>query len=207
MNEITDLKPIVSYAFLARYCPDPCAIFDLGELYCEFNAKYFNGELPVLKVVTVTDKNDETWHTYPRLKWEGRFRKLWGQYKPNGRGTGVIKLARNCAKDPVQVRSTLLHEMVHAYLDMKGTDDGIKGHGPNFILEAKRINELCVAKGVPYRVNFYDIPVTLEQPEVYSELLKTTLYCGKDLDLARRMQAIIRAAFDEESEIVSKYQQ
>jgi hypothetical protein len=49
---------------------------------------------------------------------------------------------------------------------------------------------------VAYRVNFYDVAVTKEEPEVYSDLLKTTIYCGKDLDLARSMKAVLNAAFD-----------
>ena len=197
----------VSNAFFARFCPDPCAIYDLGELYAEFNAKYFGGELPIQKVTSRTDENDETWHSYPRLKWEGRFRKLWGNYTMNGRGTGVIKLARKCAEDPIQVRSTLLHEMLHAYLDMKGLDDGIKGHGENFILEAKRINELCEANGVTYRINFFNEEITKEQPIVYSDLLKTTLYLGKDLDVARRMRKLLNSAFDQESDVLCEYKQ
>lgn len=203
----TEFPLKLSNSFFERYCPNPYAVYDLGEIYAEFNAKYFNGELPVLTVVTRTDENGETRNSYPRLKWEGRFRKVWGNYKPNGRGSGVIKLARNCVKDPVQVRSTLLHEMLHAYLDMKGQDDGIKGHGPNFIAQAKRINEQCAAAGVNYRVNFYDVEITQDEPVVYSDLLKTTIHCGKDLDLARRMQTIIRAAFDQDSEIVCEYKQ
>lgn len=204
---MTELKTTLSDSFFRAFCPDPCAIYDLGEIYSEFNAKYFNGELPVLKVITKVDENDETWHSYPRLKWEGRYKKLWGTYSPNGRGSGVIRLARNCAPDPVQVRSTLLHELVHAYLDMKRQDTGIKGHGPTFIREAKRINELCESNGVAYRVNFYNVAVTQDQPIVYSDLLKTEIYCGKDLDIARRMQSIIRTAFDQDSSVLCEYKQ
>lgn len=190
------MQTTVSNSFFKRYCPDPTTIFDLGELHAEYNAKYFNGELPVTKTLTVVDSNGEEWRTYPHLKWEGRFRKVWGQYKTNGRGTGVIRIARKAAMNSNQVRSTLLHEMVHAYLDMTGKDDGIKGHGPNFIAEAKRINEMCEESGVAYRVNFYDEAITKDEPEVYCDLLKTTIYCGKDLDVARHMKSILNAAFD-----------
>lgn len=193
---MTDFQTTVSDKFFDRFCPDPTVIFDLGELYAEFNAKFFNGNLRVLRVIERTDKNGEARKKYPTLKWEGRYRTKRGTYKPNNRGTGEIKLARMTAKDPVQVRSTLLHEMVHAYLDQTNRDDGIKGHGPNFIAEATRINTLCADLRVAYRVNFYDVAVTKEEPEVYSDLLKTTLYCGKDLDLARSMKAVLNAAFD-----------
>ena len=204
---MTEFKTTTSDSFFERFCPNPCAIYDLGELYAEFNAKYFNGELPVPKVVSRTDENGETWNSYPRLKWEGRYRTKWGTYKPNNGGTGEIKLARHAAKDPLQVRSTLLHEMLHAYLDMKNLDDGIKGHGENFILHAKRINELCESNGVAYRVNFYDEEITKEQPVVYSDLLKTTLHLGKDLDVARQMRKLLNCAFDQESDILCEYTQ
>jgi hypothetical protein len=179
---MTEIQTTLSKSFFLRYCPNPCAIYELGEMYAEFNALYFNGELPILEVVTKVDKNGEVRHSYPRIKWEGRYKKLWGTYKPNGRGTGVIKLSRECASDPKQVRSTLLHEMLHAYLDLKNLDTGVKGHGPTFIQNAKRINELAAERGVTYRINFYDEAITEDQPQVYSDLLKTTLYLGTDLD-------------------------
>jgi hypothetical protein len=193
---MTEFQTTVSDKFFKRFCPDPTVMFDLGELYAEFNAKYFDGNLRVLRVIERVDENGETWKKYPTLKWEGRYKTKWGTYKLNNRGTGEIKIARMCADDPIQVRSTLLHEMVHAYLDQTSRDDGIKGHGPNFIAEATRINAKCADLGVAYRVNFYDVPVTKDEPEVYSDLLKTTIYCGKDLDLARRMKTILNAAFD-----------
>lgn len=195
-----ELSTVLSDTFFQRYCPDPCAIYELHELYAEFNARYFGGELPLLKTIAETDENGEEWVATPTIKWEGRFKRLWGSYLPNGKGTGIIKLARRAALDPVQVRSTLLHELVHAYLDMTGKDDGIKGHGPNFIWEAKRINTLCAQRNVDYRVNFYDEEVTLEQPIVYSDLTKTTIYCGKDLDVALKMQSIFNAAFHDSYE-------
>jgi len=190
------MQTTLSDSFFQRYCPDPTIIYDLGELHAAFNACYFNGDLPLTKTITKVDTNGEEWKTYPALKWEGRFKKLWGQYRPNGRGTGVIKIARKAAMMPTQVHSTLLHEMTHAYLDMTGKDDGIKGHGKNFIAEAQRINKKCEELGVDYRVNFYDEAVTKDEPEVYCDLLKTTIYCGKDLDIARQMKSILNAAFD-----------
>jgi hypothetical protein len=195
-----EMQTTLSNKFFARFCPDPTVMFDLGEMYAEFNAKYFNGELPLADVKVHVDENGEEWRSYPNLKWDGKFKKLWGQYKANGRGTGKIKIALQAAMDPVQVRSTLLHEMLHAYLDLTGRDDGIKGHGPNFIAEAKRINELCEANNFAYRINFFDIAVTKEQPEVECDLLKTTIYCGKDLDVARQMRTILNAAFDSKYE-------
>jgi hypothetical protein len=193
---MSEFSTTVSDSFFARWCPNPTRIYDLGEIYAEFNARFFNGELPVLRFTEHEDENGEIRRAYPQIKWNGKYRKLLGTYKPNGRGTGEIRLARYIAPDPVQVRSTLLHEMVHAYLDKTKRDDGIKGHGPNFILEASRINAQCSDRGLAYRVNFYDVPVTKEEPEVYSDLLGTTIYCGKDLDLARKMRTILNASFD-----------
>jgi len=196
LTAVTELKTTVSTAFFQRFCPDPARTHDLIELYAEFNARYFNGELPVLKTRVKTDENGEERVVTKDVGWDGKYKKLWGTYKPNGRGTGKIKLARAAALDPVQVRTTLLHEMVHKRLDQIGKDDGIKGHGPNFIAEAKRINELCEAEGVAYRVDFYCEPVTQDEPFCESDLLKTTIYLGKDLDVARRMRAVLKAAFD-----------
>ena len=196
LKTVTEFKTTISDSFFARWCPDPTVMFDLGELYAEFNAKYFDGNLRVLRVIEHEDKNGEVRRKYPTLKWEGRYKTKWGTYTPNGRGTGVIKISRLAAKDPTQVRNTLLHEMIHAYLDQTNRDDGINGHGPNFIAEATRINAKCSDAGVTYRVNFYDVPVTKDEPEVYSDLLKSTIYCGKDLDLAQKMRTILNAAFD-----------
>jgi len=192
---MTDFPTTVSDTFFARWCPNPTRIYDLGEIYAEFNARFFNGNLPVLRFQEFTDGEEVVRRSYPQLKWDGRMSRLWGNYKPNGRGSGLIKISKKAAFDPNQVRSTLLHEMVHAWLDMKHLDDGIKGHGENFILTAKRINEECESLGVNYRVNFYNVEVRKEEPEVHSELLQTTIFCGKDLDLARSMKAVLNAAF------------
>lgn len=187
-----ELKTALSPAFFAQYCPDPTVMYDLGELYAEFNAKYFNGKLPLLPYEVKVDVNGETRHKYGTLKWDGRLGKnTLGCYK-----RGVIHLNRSIAKDPNQTRSVLLHEMLHKFLDVKGLDDGIAGHGPNFITEAKGINDACAARGVQYRVNYYDTPVTKSRPVYRSELTGGNIQCVQDLDLARKMGTIIRAAFD-----------
>ena len=186
------MKTTLSSAFFAQFCPDPTVMYDLGELYAEFNAKYFNGELPVLPHATKVDKSGETRRVYGTLKWDGRLGKsTLGCYK-----RGVIHLNRKIAKDLNKTRSVLLHEMLHKFLDVKGLDDGIAGHGPNFIAEAKRINDVCAARGVQYRVHYYDVPVTRVQPTYRSELIGEDIHCVQDLDLARKMGTIIRAAFD-----------
>lgn len=194
-----ELSTTLSPGFLQRYCPDICATFDLPELYAEFNAKFFRGDLPLLNTTEITDENGEDRVLTQDIVWDGRYRTVYGKYVygGKGRGKGQIRLAKFMAYDHIQVKSTLLHEMVHKYLDYMNQDDGIKGHGPNFIDQARRINAQCEEWNLPYRVNFFDLEVTKEQPEVYSDMLMTTVYCGRDLDVARRMQAVIRAAFHE----------
>jgi hypothetical protein len=187
-----ELKTTLSPAFFNRFCPDPTVMYDLGELYAEFNAKYFYGELPLLPCATKVDKNGETRNVYGTLKWDGRLGKTTlGIYK-----RGTIYLNRKIAKDPIQTRSVLLHEMLHKFLDVKGWDDGIAGHGPNFIKEAKRINESCATRCVQYRVHYYDVPVTRAEPTYRSDLIGEDIHCVQDLDLARKMGSVIRAAFD-----------
>ncbi len=39
------------------------------------------------------------------------------------------------------LKETLLHEMIHAYLFLEGIRDGPDGHGPNFQAKMKFINE------------------------------------------------------------------
>lgn len=192
-----ELKTTVSDTFFRRWCPNPTAVYDLGEIYAEFNAKFFNGDLNPLKVMEKTDKEGNITRIYPGLKWDGRLKNFWGIYKPNGQGTGEIRISRSAAMKPSQVRDTLLHEMLHKWLDMKGLDDGIKGHGPQFIDHSLRINQKAQKLGLGVRVNFFDEEITKEQPEVYSDLLKTTIYCGRDLDIARKMRGVFNSAFDE----------
>lgn len=197
-----EFKTTLSPAFFSAFCPDPTVMYELGDVYAELNAKYFEGQLPVLPFREITDKNGETRRIYGTLKWDGRMKgKTLGTYqgKPR-RGHGVIRLSRSIAKDPVRTRSVLLHEMLHKYLDMKGLDDGIKGHGENFTTHAKNINEVCAAKDVSYRIHFYDEVITMDEPLVYSELLMTEIHFSRDLDIARNMQAIARAAFDRKFE-------
>jgi hypothetical protein len=195
-----DLNTSLGQSFFTRFCPDPTVMYDLGELYAEFNAIFFNGELPVLSHQEYTDKNGEKRRKYNTLKWDGRMRtRTLGTYAPSkSPGHGTIRLSRKIAQDPVQVRSTLLHEMLHKYLDFKGTSDGILGHGPNFSAAAKQINDICRDRNVNYRVNFYDVEVTQENPYIRVKLLQTEMFYDPDLDIARKMNAVARAAFGDE---------
>jgi hypothetical protein len=192
-----EMKTTLSQGFFERYCPDPYSLYDLPELYVEFNARYFNGELPLARTRVVKQRDGGIGLVPLDIIWEGRYRRTYGTYAPSKvRGHGKIRIARHCVKTPHQVQSTLLHEMLHKWLDLKGLDDGIKGHGPNFVSHAKDINDKCRDAGVAYRINFHDEEITLEEPVAYCDLLKTTIHCGRDLDVAVRMQSILKAAFD-----------
>jgi hypothetical protein len=195
--EIQELSTKVSERFFRTFCPDPTVMYDLGSLYNEYNAKFFNGELPELVPVVRRVKGEEIL-TYTRLKWDGRLRsRTYGTYTSSPKaGYGTIRLGRFMAGDPVQVKSTLAHEMLHQWLDLKGLDDGVKGHGEQFILHARRINLVCQEENSPIRVNFYDQEILKETPEFQCSGIGETIYTVKDLDIARSVEKLISAAFD-----------
>lgn len=195
--EIQELPTRVSDRFFRAFCPDPTVIYDLENLYNDYNTKFFNGELPELISVTKKVKGQEV-TTYSRLKWDGRLRsRTYGTYTTGARpGKGVIRLARAIASDPVLTKSTLLHEMLHQWLDLKGQDDGIKGHGPQFILYARKLNLICQAEGNPIRVNFFNKAVLEETPQFHCGVIGETIYSVKDLDIARSLERVINSAFD-----------
>lgn len=195
--EIQELSTKVSERFFRAFCPDPTVMYDLGSLYNEYNAKFFSGELPELVPVVRRVKGEEV-VTYTRLKWDGRLRsRTYGTYSPSPKaGYGTIRLGRFMAGDPVQVKSTLAHEMLHQWLDLKGLDDGLKGHGEQFILHARRINLVCQEENLPIRVNFYDQEIIKETPEFQCSGIGETIYTVKDLDIARSVEKLISAAFD-----------
>jgi predicted SprT family Zn-dependent metalloprotease len=171
------LPTTVRHSFFLAQVRDPESHYNLPELFKEFNRLYFDGGLPPTKI-----------------KWEGRYSRVWGKYLANGE----IRIGRNCARaeDPAQVKSTLLHEMLHRFLDVTNQDDGVLGHGPNFIDHAVAINKMAEANGARYRINFYDVAVTREEPVFYCDLLKTEIKTCRDLDTVRRMKSLVKAAFD-----------
>jgi len=188
------MKTTLSNSFVNQWCEDITSCYDLVETYAKFNAGYFNGELPVLPTVELSNDAGETWEITRRIKWDGRLKKTWGTYTPNGKGSGVIKLAKMCTTVPHQTYSTLLHELIHAYLDLTNQDDGVAGHGPNFICKAKEINEECEKSGVSYRVDFDDKPVTQEVAEFQVPLLMSS-FTFDDLDIAKKVESVINGAF------------
>lgn len=196
-DEIVELATTISNDFFIAFCPNPYEVYDLGELYAKFNAKYFNGELPV-----VNPKISENGaKTYSKLRWDKRLKRCWGVYRTARKpGDGVISLSPTCVSTPFQVENTLLHEMLHKWLDLKGLDDGIKGHGPNFTQNASRINKLCQSLKVGYRIQFFDDSITRDLPVASAPILERTIACSDDLDISRAMQSVLRAAFDKKYE-------
>lgn len=195
--EITELPVKVSNKFFRAFCPDPTAMYDLGSLYNEYNAKFFNGDLPELTRVVKKVKGVEI-VSYSQLKWDGRLRsRTYGTYTSSARpGNGVIRLSRFVAEDPIKAKSTLLHEMLHKWLDLKGLDDGIKGHGEQFIKFARQINLTCQAEDIKVRVDFYNKEVVLETPEFQCGVIGETIYSVKDLDIVRTLEKVINSAFN-----------
>lgn len=192
-----ELPTTVSDRFFRAFCPKPEVMYDLEALYNLYNSEFFNGELPELVKVVKKVKGQEV-VSFSRLKWDGRLRsRTHGTYTPSSRlGYGVIRLSRKMASDPIQVKSTLVHEMLHQWLDLKSLDDGTKGHGANFIAHAKRINILCQENGLKIRVNFYDKAVLAETPHFQCSVIGETIYTVKDLDIARSIERVINSAFD-----------
>jgi hypothetical protein len=192
------LSTSLSDGFFRKYCPDPTVMYDLGDLYAEFNSKYFDGELCIAQYASWVDADGESRRKYGHLKLDGRLsRRTLGMYKPTTRaGKGTIVLNRKIASDPNLTRSVLLHEMIHKFLDAKGMTDGVKGHGPNFLAEACRINNLCLSQGVEHRVHFMGEEITQEEPSTFAVLLDREIGMGKDLDIADRMKSVMKTAFD-----------
>lgn len=169
-------------------------MYDLGDLYAEFNARFFNGELPILPSHTFTDENGEVRTSYGTLKWDGRLgKRTYGVYSYKDK---TIRLSRKIAVDPIATRSVLLHEMVHKYLHTKGLDDGVQGHGANFIEKAMAINAICEEIGTEYRVHFQDQEVTEKAPSILPQLLDNPITLVPDLDIALKMKTVAKAAFD-----------
>lgn len=199
--ESIELPTQVSDSFFRAFCSDPTTLYNLGELYDEFNARFFDNQLPELvKTVKLVKGVEVT--SYDRVKWDGRLgKKTLGTYTTARRpGYGIVRLSRNIASEPIQVRGTLLHELLHAYLDLKGLDEGveagIKGHGKNFVSHAKKINEICSSLGVKYRVNFFDEEITEEEASFSCDLLKDTVFRTSDLDIALQVKKVLNSALD-----------
>lgn len=196
---MTPLQNRVSTSFFKTYCPDPTVMYDFPELYQEFNQKFFDGDMPNLPLNPYKDKDGDLAFWTPAIKWSGRMTRTYGVFQPMSKYScgGRITISKRLAPDPVAMKSTFIHEMIHMYLSYHGMDDGIKGHGPNFIKQAIRINRKLKELNLPYRINFYDREVTVDRPHVEAEIIKGEFTCGEepDLDLGLKVQSHARHAF------------
>lgn len=198
----------VSKEFLLRYCPNPRLMYDLGEEYDRLNRLFFDGALPELEKKVKIDKDKEERVTYPMLRWNGRFKNLWGRYTPTGRpGHGKIELAVHLCPYPNCVRSTLLHEMVHKFQCLIRERDG---HGESFLETSSEVNEKAESLGLKERCGYFlhrhYQEVRNTSPVYISKELEYEFHVNKDLDVARSMRKVMglvtgdRATFNLEEE-------
>lgn len=187
------MRTTVSKEFLLRYCPNPRLMYDLGEEYDRLNELLFRGELPELEKKVKIDKNQEERVSYPTLKWNGRFKRMWGRYTPNGKpGHGKIELAVHLAAYPWNLRSTLLHEMVHKFQDLTLERDA---HGPSFLEISQEVNLKAEELGMKERSGFFlhrsEMVVYNVDPKFMSKELETEFHVNRDLDVARKMRNVM----------------
>lgn len=123
---------------------EPVDVEDAGELYQNWNKRYWDGALPKLPIRTVDN-------------FQGRpgtlgLLKMWTETVPRDEAAACIEYdsgGRVCYADASldaivlradlegsRLRGVLLHEMVHVYLYV--VEDRV-GHGPKFIREARRV--------------------------------------------------------------------
>ncbi|KAJ1653216.1 hypothetical protein IWQ61_006616 [Dispira simplex] len=100
---------------------------DIHELFRKFNQSNFHGRLSDVRLRWSNDLPSDT----------------AGQYiDRHGNNSGLIELnARKLQGRPFsETVTTLLHEMIHAYVDYTDRKDYGDDHGPNFQGEMQRIN-------------------------------------------------------------------
>ena len=175
----TQLSTTLNDSYFWKYCPNPLLLVDVETAYNELNELFFENSLP-------SDAKR-------KLRWEGRFRRCWGNYNPANK---VIKLSKKLAGKQTEIYSVLLHEMLHKFLDITKQDDGIMGHGPNFIRYAAELNLKAEKLGVSYRVHFYDEEIH-EEPKLVCKDLGVTIQLD-DLDVARRARRLAERVFNDD---------
>lgn len=194
-----ELSTTLSESFFRTFCPNPEVMYDLGELYSTYNNEFFYGKLPELKKIVKKTRSGEEHVSFDRVKWDGRMGlRTLGTYttkRSTKAGCGIIRLSRKIAKDLALTKSTLLHEMLHAYLDLVGEDRGMKGHGDSFIRESVRINTHCKDKGYSFRVLFYDKEIECQKPYIHSDTVNGNIDCFEDLDFALIAKKIAETVF------------
>ena len=99
-----------------------------------FNNKYFNGELTLPNFSIRC--NNEYWGYYMP---DGTYKKLSRVFKPNGPGT--IYLNGKWDREEKDWEGTLIHEMIHMYINEVLLKYPINAHGKEFNEIANRINQ------------------------------------------------------------------
>lgn len=97
----------------------------LNRYFCIYNDKYFYSVLPVPAFELMNTKY------------------LLGQYSPPSIGGHKIRITKAYKGAEVFFQNTLIHEMIHFYLNYIGDEDKgwARSNGPNFKREASRINK------------------------------------------------------------------
>jgi len=125
------MKPFSSYLI------EDASTYDLHGKYASFNALYFDGKLPNIKL---------KWTNSSKLAGEVKVRYFATMFK----GKKVIKsfehihlgISKYYARDDSDIDGILLHEMIHVYLDTVGIHEGysgIKHHGKEFMDKLKTV--------------------------------------------------------------------
>ncbi len=98
--------------------------FDIYDLYQIYDLEFFESLLGPIK-----------------LEWSKRMTQCAGIFSVRGNNIS-IRLSEPLLKfrSIKEIKETLLHEMTHAYLFMKGIESGRDGHGPKFLEKIEQIN-------------------------------------------------------------------
>jgi predicted SprT family Zn-dependent metalloprotease len=98
--------------------------FDIYDLYQIYDLEFFENLLGPIK-----------------LEWSKRMTQCAGIFSVRGNNIS-IRLSEPLLKfrSIKEIKETLLHEMTHAYLFMKGIESGRDGHGPKFLEKIEQIN-------------------------------------------------------------------
>ncbi|EEC74777.1 hypothetical protein OsI_10554 [Oryza sativa Indica Group] len=152
---------------------------DISKLFCHYNALYFHDSLGTCAVSWATDEDP-----LPNREVGGC------EYYPGGGGC-IILLSRSLYEHhtDLDLKNALLHEMIHAYMCIKDSNDNHSDHGPKFQKLMNTINLNSVAD--PHRpLGGYSITVFHEirkkfyihKCESCGDLIKSTKIKGPSQD-------------------------
>lgn len=106
----------------------------MSQAFDEFNRKYFGGKLTLPRFSTRC--GNEYWGYYMP---DGNFNRLTREFIPNGPGT--IYLNGKWEREERDWESTLIHEMIHMYINEVLRKYPVNAHGKYFKEIADRINQ------------------------------------------------------------------